>query len=229
MLNGFVSSVGIEMPQDFPAKPYKDIINHVADQRDKHPDSWPEFGTAWNAVAYRFRSCAEHDEAFTESIKQFGNSPPMHERYVQERELFCFFVAGRSAIESLCYGLFAIGSMLDASTFPLVTPEDKERVYPEMTRDKFGKAFPSEIIATVLKQVMRSQDYRDWRTMRNILSHRSTPGRRFSRGGEHDGDAVWGEKILIDENTTVSRRRWLANTLSDLLAAADVFAAASFV
>jgi hypothetical protein len=224
-----VSTIDIEMPQDFGAKSYEDIYNHVASKRDRHPDSWREFASAWNAVAYRFRSCAESDEAFTKSIKQFGNSPPMSERYVQERELFSFFVAGRSAIESLCYALFAIGSMLDAAIFPLLTPEDKKNVNPEMTRDKFGKAFPSDIITSDLKRLTESQAYRDWRTMRHILSHRSTPGRRFFRGGEHDGDAVWGEKILIDENTTVSRRRWLVKTLGDLLEAADAFTATSFV
>jgi hypothetical protein len=50
--------------------------------------------------------------------------------------------------------------------------------------------------------------------MRNILSHRSTPSRQVYRGGAHEGNSVWGE-ILIDEITTVSRRRWLANNLSD--------------
>ncbi len=228
MLGQFVSTIGTEMPQDFPAKPYENILKRLVGESDRHPSFWSEFASAWSAVAYRFRSCAEHDEAFAESIRRAGNSPPPPERYAQERELFSFFATGMSAIESLCYGLFAIGSMLDARAFPLVTTEDKRNVYPEKTANKFGTTFPCEIITSILKRLTESQDYQAWKTIRNILSHRSTPGRRFFRGGDHDGIAVWGE-ILIDENTTVSRRRWLANILSDLLEAADAFTAARFV
>ncbi|MGA3296449.1 MAG: hypothetical protein ABSD41_03255 [Candidatus Bathyarchaeia archaeon] len=223
-----MSAIGIEMPQDFPIKPYENVLKRLVDENDRHPTSfWSEFASAWNAIAYRFRSCAEHDGAFTESIGRAGNSPPSPERYVQERELFCFFVTGMSTIESFCYSLFAIGSMLDAQTFPLETAEGKRDVTPKMTIDKFGTAFPCEIITSILKRLNDSQEYWDWRTMRNILSHRSTPSRQFFRGGGHDGNAVWGG-ILIDENTTVSRRRWLANNLSDLLEATDTFTVGKF-
>jgi hypothetical protein len=222
-----MSTMGI--PQDFPLRPYNNIRNRLGGERDKHPDSWSEFASAMNAVEYRFHSCAEHDEAFAESIRRAGNSPPAPERYAQERELFCFFVTGMSAIESFCYGLFAIGSMLDAQAFPFVTTEDKRNITPEKTADKFRTTFSGENITSILKRLTESQDYQRWRTMRNILSHRSTPGRKFFRGGARDGDAVWGEKIMIDEDTTVSRRRWLAKVLDDLLEATDAFTAAKFV
>jgi len=224
-----VSTIGIEMPQDFSVKPYEAIKNRLIGKKDTHSDSWDEFAFAWNAVAYRFRSCTEHDEAFTESIRRHGKTLPPSERYVQERALFCFFVTGVSTIESLCYGLFAIGSMLDAQNFLFVTPDDRRNVSPEETTDKFGTVFPRENITATLKRMTKMHDYQDWKVMRNILSHRSTPGRLIFRGGDRDGDVLWGETILIDENTTISRRRWLAKMVSDLLDAADVFTAARFV
>jgi hypothetical protein len=119
--------------------------------------------------------------------------------------------------------------MLDAKNFPLVTAEDKRSVNPERTAEKFGMTFPRETITLVLKRLKESQDYQRWKTMRNILSHRSTPGRQIFRGGDRDGDAVWGETIQIDEDITVSRRRWLAKTLAGLMEAADAFTAAKFV
>ncbi len=214
-------------PRDFPAKPYNNILARLAGET-RSRESRRELFSAWNAVVYRFRSCAEYDETFAESVRRAGKAPPSPERYIQERELFCFFVTGMSAIECLCYGLFAIGSMLDARAFPFVTTADRRDVCPEMTADKFVKNFPEYNIASVLKQLKESQDYQRWKEMRNILSHRSTPARKIFVGGDHDGDAVWGETIQIDEDTTASRRRWLAETLGNLLEAADVFTAAKF-
>lgn len=137
MPNHPLLTVGIEMPADFPVKPYEAIYNRLASKQDTYFDSWYEFIRAWDAVAYRFRSCAEHDEAFAESIRRAGKGPPPPERYIQDRELFCFFVSGLATVECPCYGLFAIGSILDAQSFPFVTPDDKRNVSPDKASDPF--------------------------------------------------------------------------------------------
>jgi hypothetical protein len=228
--------VDIEMPEDFSVTPYENIIKSIvlAREADKHPgswhpESWREFACAWNAVAYRFCSCAEHDVAFTEAMKRPEKFSKSHEIYIQERELFCFFVSGMSVIESTCYALFAVGSMLDVRTFPIATPEDKRKINPEMTADKFGSAFAFESISSILQQLIGSEDYQEWKTMRNIISHRSAPPRTLFVGGEHHGEVVWGLSIQLDEHTTNSRRKWLADTLCDVLKAAETFTAACFV
>ena len=76
--------------------------------------------------------------------------------------------------------------------------------------------------------MINMRDFQSWKEMRNILSHRSTLGRRIYMGGGPN-EVVWGEKILVDEDTTVSRRRWLVKMLHGLLDAADVFTAAKLV
>src|SRR5258706_610353 len=53
-------------------------------------------------------------------------------------------------------------------------------------------------------------------SIRNILSHRSTPPRNFNLGGERDKQTDWGE-ITLDENTTSDRLKWLSQTLHLLL------------
>lgn len=185
--------VNIEMPDDFPVKPYENIMNSIvqAQESNKHPEPWHEFACAWNAIAWRFCSCAEHDLAFTKAMRQPEKFSSSHEIYVQERELFCFFVSGMSVIECTCYASFAVGSMLDVRTLPIVTEEDKRKIKPEMTADKFGKAFPGEGITSILNQLMISKEYRDWKTMRSILFHRSTPSRQIFVGGERNGEVVW--------------------------------------
>jgi len=223
MSNQPLSTIGIRMPQEFPTKPYDAVYSRLVNKKDSHSDSFREFVSAWNTVAYRFLSCDEHDQAFSESVKRFGKTPPPLERYVQERELYGFFVTGFSVIESFCHGMFAIGSILKPEKFPFVTPDDKRKVSPEVTADKFGKVFSGESITTALHSMRRSQDFRDWKNMRNILSHRSTPGRHGFFGGDRNGEVIWGEKTPIDESTTASRFRWLVDTLDDLLEAADKF------
>lgn len=224
------------MPDDFPVTPYENITEsiHLAREADKHPESWHpeawrEFASAWNAVAFRFCSCAEHDVAFTEAMKRPEKFSKSHEIYIQERELFGFFVSGLSVIDSTCYALFAVGSMLDVQTFPIATSDDKKKITSEMTADKFGSAFKSERISSVLRQLIDSKDYQEWKTIRNIISHRSAPPRTIFIGGEHHGEVVWGLNIQLDEHTTNSRRKWLADTLCELLKAAETFTAARFV
>lgn len=224
-----VSTVGVRLPPDFPAGPYQRISNRLSGKKDTHFGSWSEFACAWNAVAYRFLSCTEYDAAFTKSVKRFTNSPPHDEWYRQQRDLFGFFVTGVSVIESLCYGLFAVGSILTAQNFPFATSNDRKYVYPETTADKFGKVFPSEGITATLKRMIDTKDYQDLKGMRNILSHRSTPSRRFYKGGANDGDVLWGDMIPINQDTTCLRRRWLVGMLGDLLDAADSFTAARLV
>ena len=223
MPNRPLSTIGLVMPNDFAAEPYEAIRSRVVAKKEAYPHSWAQYAGAWNAFAYRFLSCADHDRAFIGSIRRFGNSPPQPERYKQERELFGFFVTGLAAIESLCYGLFAIASMLDAQNFPITKPDHMRSINPEKTTKQFAVAFPEEDITAALQQMCTAQDFRDWKEIRNILAHRSTPGRVFHLGGPHHGEALWVKGIQIDINTTASRREWLAITTCALLNAADDF------
>src|SRR5690348_3104959 len=100
-----IGTAGIAMPDDFPSAQY--VAVHERFHASRVPDRqiptlglgaveerrrW--FGGAWTAVAWRFRACADHDEAFTRSVARHGNVPAMEERYLQERELFNFFMNG---------------------------------------------------------------------------------------------------------------------------------------
>jgi len=223
-----ISTVGLVMPEDFAVAPYEAIHSHVCTRKEACPHSWDQYAGAWNAVAYRFLSCMDHDKAFTESFERSGDAPPQPERYIQERALFGFFVTGLAALESLCYGLFAIASMVDARTFPITTPEDMRSITPERTACQFGRAFPNESMTAALRRVIGTSDFLDWKEVRNILAHRAAPGRiiplRVSAACQHHhGGALWAKGIQISKKATGSRRKWLANTTCDLLTAADDF------
>ncbi|UCE74598.1 MAG: hypothetical protein JSV56_02550 [Methanomassiliicoccales archaeon] len=218
MTNKPLTTIGLIMPNDFPVSAYEKIHSRITAKQKTHPDSWSLYAGAWNAVAYRFYACVDHDKAFTESVQRGGSSPPQPERYIQEKELFCFFVTGLAVIESFCYGLFAIGSILDKKNFKIGISKELRSISPEKTTRQFLKAFPQDDIARELNQMINAQEFIDWKEIRNILTHRSAPGRLISLGRE---ETLWIKGIQIDINTTTSKLKWLEKTMSDLLKAAD--------
>jgi hypothetical protein len=129
------------LPADFPVGPYEAVQKRVSvDLKESHPDSRGQFAGGWNALRYRYQACDEHDREFTRSI-QSEQTP--RERYIQERELFGFFVSGQSAIESLCYSLHAIASVIKAVEFPIQTKEDLKRIDWPRTKKLVHPAGPA--------------------------------------------------------------------------------------
>jgi hypothetical protein len=222
-----VSTPQLKLPDDFEHESYEAVSSLITPLRERYQLQCKEFTTAWHGVANRFRACAEHDEAFTRSIKK-NDSPQQPERYYQERELFGFFINGLSMVESTCYGLYAIGSILKEQYFPIKKPKNMRAITPERTADRFRTTFPNEGISCTLNEVIESQEYDDWKDCRNILAHRGTPGREFQRtigsGADTHGDTLWLNGIPLDASTTRSRRAWLADTLQMLLREAHSFA-----
>jgi hypothetical protein len=221
-----VSTVHLEMPDDFEYAAYEAVHLRIGPLHESHQPQWTEYATAWSAIANRFQACADYDEAFTQSIRTHGDAPQQPERYFQECDLFGFFVTGLSTIENTCYGLYAIASMLDDVYFPIRKAGNKKAIYPESTADRFRTTFPNEDISRSLNRMVNSQEYEDWKEVRNILAHRGSPGRQIHRtvgSDESHGDTLWFNGIPLTASTTPSRRVWLAATIRTLFRQADSF------
>jgi hypothetical protein len=228
----------LEMPSDFPVKPYDSVWKSLEGLggeyyragEDSKYQSWQQWLSAWIGIAYRFRSCAEHDQAFAESVSKYGDNPSQPENYHQDRELFGFFVSGLSAIESTCYGLFAVGSILDFNNFPLTTEQHMRNATTTKTVQQFAVSFPNDGITAALQRIMSEQPYTDWKAVRNTLAHRTNPGRIIYASTVGPPKTVeWMlQNIPIDNTSTASRRRWLADSLRYLLTEADNFTAKHF-
>ncbi len=188
-----IDTVGIDMPDDFPADAYNEVHAVVSPKREPYPAPWPEWAGGWNAVAYRFMACAEHDTAFSESTRCNGNSPAPFERYIQDNEVFGFFVTGLATIESLCYGVHAIAAMMDPKQFPMDDESAKRSVTPVSTASRFSGAFPDDRITAALKSLLADTRFDAWVACRNVLAHRVAPARNHFRGGEFSGKAFWPE------------------------------------
>ena len=118
-----VSTVELEVPDDFPQKPY-DAVHARVNSSPRDDKVKFHYGGAWSAVVYRFVSCARSDETFTNSFRT-RSMPCPPERFIQEDALFGFFVNGLSVIENFFFGLRWIGSMVDTNSFPVPDREDE--------------------------------------------------------------------------------------------------------
>ena len=223
-----VTVAGEKLPEDFPSTAYGAVRACMQNRRPANEDLWDQYGGAWNAVAYRYLACAESDEAFTQSIKRKqGDAPPAPYRYKQERDLFLFFVAGLSSFEAFCYGIHAIAAFIIPKSFPLDTDSDRRAVTPERTRDRLQATFPREQLTSTLNSVLATHEMRKWKEIRNVLIHRTHPGREIRVGGpptNPSSSSRWKVGIDINVNTTSERRLWLSDTLGQLLGDAAKFA-----
>ena len=224
-------ATGLIMPPDFDSVAFDNIHRHLCRYKSKFSNnSWEQYGGAWNAVAYRYYTCAEHDAEFTTLIKSLGVTPSLKDRYLQERELFGFFVTGLSTIESLCYGLFAIASNINAKEFAFKNVSDYRRVNPENTCKSFKNAFPNDAISRTLNMLIASQQFKDWKEIRNVLAHRTAPGRIVDlTTNTPTQPAYWKIGIALDDTTTSTRRFWLSNSINAVLGETDSFTMKYFV
>lgn len=223
MTSIMLSTIGIEMPTCFPIKPYEVIHSRIEKNKDDFPKSWNQYAGAWNAIAYRFLSCSNYNFEFISLIKRAGNSPVPTERYKQEKCLFGFFVTGLSTIESFCYGLYAIASMINSSYFPIDKAKHLRKIKIENTSKKFKCVYPNEKISEILSKLIEDPAFQKWKEIRNILAHRLAPVRHFFTGGDQNGEALWLNGIQINENTTSYRYEWLSETLTSILNNAELF------
>ena len=190
---------------------------------------YEHYAAAWNAVAYRFSAAAQAGDDFEASVEAFGAAPPPEERYRQDKALAEFFGNGFSTFESAFYGLHTIATFIDPASFSLETPKAMRQVSPAQVSVAFTKAFPGDQILAAFNSLFDDAAYREWGEIRNVLTHRTAPGRRMYVGLEGD-DAPGTEwklnGIVIDASMVRVRRSALARALGDLLAAVAAFVAA---
>ena len=213
------------IPKNFPSCVYSKISSIMDAKKEKYPQSFSEFLPAWLAVEYRFCTCFESNKNFTESFKKFGDGPPPSERYIQEKELFHFFINGYSTLDCFGYALYIVASIIKPTLFPIELSKLKH-VYFSKTCDKFNlikSDLQHEKIKDKLNLIKDSEEFKDWKTIRHALIHRISPGRTFHQQAgsiRQRGKTTWeidNKTFDIDECFTSSRFSWLEDSLINLL------------
>lgn len=216
---------GLTPHHDFPFEPYEAVHAKVY-SRWAGTSSYRQYSGAWNALAYRFQGSIDAGTQFQISLRDFGAHPASHQRYQQEAALFNFFSNGFAAFEALFYGLFAVGSLIDAVAFPLATAKEQQRVSPSHTNEAFKRAFPDDPLLDAFASLFNDPAYQRWRDMRNVLTHRAAPGRRVYVGiGTDDAPPVeWKLNGLpLDSMLVPKHQQELAQLISYVISAMDRF------
>jgi hypothetical protein len=231
-----VKSIDLDLPDDFPNAPY-DAIQARVDAAPQNKDQTFHFGGAWNAVVYRFLSCANADERFTALVRA-GITPGQPRRFEQEESLVDFFVDGLSEIESFFYGLYWICSLVDPASFPVVTGKKLRDVSTDKTMRSVRNGPYSASFQVAFNRLQTQQagqwvntpEYEEWKDVRNILAHRASYGRvlNAASGGGTQLDDLWRVRdIPINDRLTASRRVWLAETMKCLLESTEALVTAA--
>jgi hypothetical protein len=124
--------------------------------------------------------------------------------------------------------------ILKPCEFPVLSSKDLRKVYPLYVVEKFKTHFCGDAITMHMIHCVDEPAHTEMRDMRDVLSHRGVLPRSFYQGGEQDGMATmptnpkdpidqWRYDFSIDVETTASRRQWLCDTITELVAAAGDF------
>lgn len=217
---GRIERFGLDFPEDFPAAELEAVHAHLSDTGDcTQTPEWGEWAAACNGIVFRFLALNEHGAALSSSLDE-ALAPPMPERYRQERLLFAFFSEGLSCLECCYYGLYFVGALVDAQSFdPRVVPRS---VTPAFVTQKYGARFGGDPLTEAMRGVDQSAEADAWRKVRNVLSHRSSPGRAFFKGGPQSGSVDWmGGDLSAD--AIRERRTWMAAAVATILVPAVDF------
>lgn len=214
-------------PQGFPVAQYESVQKRIAPYQPGNPDLYRHFAGGWNAVQNRALGCERCAQEYTTLLVKYGVSPTPYVRAIQDITLYGFFVYGLSAIESWFFAMHAAAALGLPRAFPMATPRELRDVDPARVLCRYRKAYPDSPTATAMRKFLRERAYREWVYVRNVLAHRSAPGRHFyqpPRAGAPNADWISIE-IVLDKDTLLGRFPWLMTTLHALIQASEDFTA----
>lgn len=214
-----IGTLGIDMPPDFPSQLYSSIHERFIPYLEKSKENWLEYGWGWNAVASRFKTCSINRDFFERSLEKHGVISLAHDdRYIQDNSLFIFFIAGESALDSLFYSTYFICALLGIFKFQL-TEKFKKSIKIDLLMNCLNCSCPTDSLTTKLGEIANSDEFSRWKKIRNVLIHRSAPGRNFG-----DEGVIWQlEKLKLNKDLTTKRYQWLSSALKDIMSEINLF------
>jgi hypothetical protein len=150
--------------------------------------------------------------------------------FEEDQLLFDFFANAHSSIESFCFGAYFLGTALEKSV--LDPDPDLLFVTPKKTLKYFRNLYSNSPFTKMLRRCIWSQDYRTISAIRNMLSHRLSPGRtirpmmdmhswnldqwyegEWSSVGEGVGKPMAEKEFQIESKSLTGLRDWLHRQL----------------
>jgi hypothetical protein len=192
----------VRIPADFPTTPYASIYSRIAALPPS--DTLAEFEDAWRGLEYRFI-------AFDNACTSFDDDA---DDRTQDAALYSVFSNGIACVECCCYGLFAVGALIEPDKFHLASPTDKRNATVGATLRLFGEVFHDTELTRALFWWLNSREFGWWKETRAMLAQRVAP--RTAEGWQLRG-------IVIDRQVLGQKRAWLVELLTRMLDDAAVF------
>lgn len=217
-----LTSVGLDVPSDFPQAAYESVNKRAAAKKSQH---YSLFAGGWNAVAYRFVMANDANIAFAKAFAAGGRMPPAPERQVQEEALFTFFSASYAVIDSAFFALHGLLAIIGSSGIQ-VDDAAQRKVGPKSVVQELNRLFPNTPSLPLLSAVLANPKLDDLQYLRNVLNHRAIPGRNAFMGGDKHGKAEWSLRgtVEIDASLTGDFRSYLGAATTDIVSAIEGFA-----
>lgn len=128
---------------------------------------------AENGCVARVQAMRRHAADLGASLQE-SYAPPPDERDRQEADLFETFSNASSAVECTFIWVFAHACRLA----PALTLADATGpMYPTDVLGRVRPAFPGAPVTAAMEEIVKAAPYQQIRNLRNVLSHRGTPGR----------------------------------------------------
>lgn len=200
-----------------------------------------QFERSWQAVRYRYRSCAECQVEFKALLDNASEAwwatglGDEELTYKLERFICLFFTSGLSVFDSFAFCLYFLGHAIQPGTFPDVA--NPRNITRKATSKGFNAAFPRAAITGLLAGLSQDAGFSIIDEVRNLLGHRLS-GRRSVRGkitikpdGTHTQthEETWhipglSQKLEFDEDMLQRLLDEITRLLTTLASAAREFA-----
>ena len=99
-------------------------------------------------------------------------------------------------------------------------------VSPQRVGEELRKKWPDHALTKEIAELLTTDEYEEWRVLRNMLAHRTAPFRDYRLVVGGDSSVTWRvgqRRIVLDEHITAHRRRFLAGRFQALSNALTAF------
>jgi len=218
------------LPAEFPTDRAEFVYRRLIDDLGSDSKARRLMGFGFTGVAYRFKAMFRHGLDLEESIATNGLAPPVDIVFKQENSLFSFFVSGMSALDCFFFALHSMGAHYAPDCFDLESNALRS-VKPRSVTEAFEEEWPNEPISLAIRHLIDSAEFKRWKRVRNVVTHRAVPPRAITIRPGQSTQAVWqveeaGVKDAdeeISKTTTSQWLEWISSQMHKLWSALEYF------
>ncbi len=174
----------------FPVRTSEESVFAPREEERRH------FEGEWQAVRYRYRSCAECQDEFKALLTNakewlWAGFPDEELNYRLERSIYMFFMSALSVFDSFVFSLYLVGHAIQPGAFPDVAKP--RNITRKATAKAYKAAFPPAKITSLLTALPHDAGFRTIDAVRNRVGHRTSGKRIITESSATHADTTRSE------------------------------------